>query len=205
MAAGVTVPGRHQIALPASGKAPSGRPLCRWCKAEILTGSGRRKWCGQKCINEYLVRKDPSSARRQVFARDHGVCAVCHVDTECVRRIRKLLWQRQKGYVAPVPEPWYVGQERVPSPAVWWDRSTAHARWERFATWIQQNVAASGEQATAHLWEADHIVPVAEGGGTCGLDNLRTLCKRCHGRETGALRRRINRARSAQQPLPGAE
>jgi 5-methylcytosine-specific restriction endonuclease McrA len=30
------------------------------------------------------------------------------------------------------------------------------------------------------LWEADHIVPVAEGGGACGLENYRTLCVPCH-------------------------
>ena len=41
-------------------------------------------------------------------------------------------------------------------------------------------------------WEADHIVPVAEGGGLCGLDGYRTLCKQCHGRESGKLRKRLN-------------
>ena len=41
-------------------------------------------------------------------------------------------------------------------------------------------------------WEVDHIVPVAEGGGACGLENLRTLCYRCHPAETGKLRRRLN-------------
>ena len=28
----------------------------------------------------------------------------------------------------------------------------------------------------ADFWQADHKVAVAEGGGGCGLDNLRTLC-----------------------------
>lgn len=40
------------------------------------------------------------------------------------------------------------------------------------------------------LWDADHIVPVAEGGGECDLDNLRTLCLRCHRQATAALRKR---------------
>ncbi len=31
-----------------------------------------------------------------------------------------------------------------------------------------------------HLWDADHIVPVAAGGGECGLENMRTLCLKCH-------------------------
>lgn len=30
------------------------------------------------------------------------------------------------------------------------------------------------------LWDADHIIPVKNGGGCCGLDNLRTLCIPCH-------------------------
>jgi 5-methylcytosine-specific restriction endonuclease McrA len=29
-------------------------------------------------------------------------------------------------------------------------------------------------------WEADHITPVHKGGGECGLENMQTLCKRCH-------------------------
>ena len=47
------------------------------------------------------------------------------------------------------------------------------------------------------LWDADHIVPVAEGGGQCDLDNLRTLCLPCHREATEALRLRL-RAISAQ-------
>jgi 5-methylcytosine-specific restriction protein A len=31
-----------------------------------------------------------------------------------------------------------------------------------------------------HLWDADHIVPVAESGGECDLANMRTLCLKCH-------------------------
>lgn len=40
------------------------------------------------------------------------------------------------------------------------------------------------------LWDADHVLPVCEGGGECDLENLRTLCLICHRRETEALRRR---------------
>lgn len=44
------------------------------------------------------------------------------------------------------------------------------------------------------LWDADHIVAVIEGGGECDLDNIRTLCLRCHRVATVELRRRIKRA-----------
>jgi len=41
------------------------------------------------------------------------------------------------------------------------------------------------------FWDADHIVPVAEGGGQCDLSNMRTLCLLCHREATGALRARL--------------
>jgi 5-methylcytosine-specific restriction endonuclease McrA len=41
------------------------------------------------------------------------------------------------------------------------------------------------------LWDADHIVPVAEGGGECDLANIRTLCLRCHKQVTAEWRRRL--------------
>lgn len=49
----------------------------------------------------------------------------------------------------------------------------------------------------SHYWEADHIVPVSEGGGLCGLEGYRTLCKgvgtnNCHGKVSGELRKRLN-------------
>jgi 5-methylcytosine-specific restriction protein A len=48
-------------------------------------------------------------------------------------------------------------------------------------------------------WQCDHIVPVVEGGGGCGLDNLRTLCSPCHKAATAALARR----RAEQRALEG--
>jgi 5-methylcytosine-specific restriction endonuclease McrA len=40
------------------------------------------------------------------------------------------------------------------------------------------------------LWDADHVVPVVEGGGECDLSNLRTLCLKCHRQATAELRQR---------------
>lgn len=41
------------------------------------------------------------------------------------------------------------------------------------------------------FWDADHILPVAEGGGECDLSNIRTLCLPCHKKATAALRKRL--------------
>jgi 5-methylcytosine-specific restriction enzyme A len=42
-----------------------------------------------------------------------------------------------------------------------------------------------------HFWDADHIAPVAEGGGECDLSNMRTLCLKCHKEVTAELRARL--------------
>lgn len=53
-------------------------------------------------------------------------------------------------------------------------------------------------------YDCDHIVPVAEGGGCCGVDNLRILCGKCHGAETGKLRKRLNeQKRDAEEAVKG--
>lgn len=48
-----------------------------------------------------------------------------------------------------------------------------------------------GLKGRKSLWDADHIVPVAEGGGECDLSNMRTLCLKCHRVHTAELRKRL--------------
>ena len=63
-----------------------------------------------------------------------------------------------------------------------------HAVWRR-----DKGICALCGMDTWHgRWEADHIIPVSEGGGLCGLEGYRTLCKKCHGKESGELRKRLN-------------
>lgn len=97
--------------------------------------------------------------------------------------------------------------------------SPAHARykvWERdhgvCAICKQDSVAGqvykNGRQrenrphGTGDLWQADHVQTVAEGGGECGLSNLRTLCTKCHIDETRALHARLRKKRYEAKPLP---
>jgi 5-methylcytosine-specific restriction protein A len=133
----------------------SGRPLCRWCRAEAP--KGRRTFCSDSCVHEWKLRTDPGYLRDKVFERDHGVCASCGVDTLGVRRdMRKLDYA---------------------------------ARRQLLKKWGLR------EGSRKSLWDADHIVPVAEGGGQCDLSNMRTLCLLCHRAATAALRQR--RARTS--------
>jgi len=50
-------------------------------------------------------------------------------------------------------------------------------------------------------WDADHIVPVAEGGGECMMANIRTLCFPCHQHVTKEQAR--NRASHRRQERLG--
>jgi 5-methylcytosine-specific restriction protein A len=65
-------------------------------------------------------------------------------------------------------------------------RSRGRAREEGLEVWGMKTVTTRRS-----LWDADHILAVAEGGGQCDLDNLRTLCLACHREVTADLRRRL--------------
>lgn len=71
----------------------------------------------------------------------------------------------------------------------------AHREWTRAKPPASDRAARQQWRAGRPRWEADHIVPVAEGGGECGLDNYRLLCRACHAQVTLAWRAR--RAASA--------
>ncbi len=60
-------------------------------------------------------------------------------------------------------------------------RARGASRAEMLASWGLKRMTRRS------LWDADHILPVAEGGGECDLRNLRTLCLRCHRQATGDL------------------
>ena len=67
-------------------------------------------------------------------------------------------------------------------------RSMRYARGARRASLLEHWGLKRRSRRT--LWDADHIVPVVEGGGECDLDNIRTLCLRCHREATAQLRLR---------------
>lgn len=132
-------------------KGPGGRSLCRWCSLEVP--AGRFTFCSDFCVEEWKLRTNPGHIRERVFARDNGVCDLCHVDCQAAL----LHWKRTRGAAKlKLQTHWGIGSNRK------------------------------------SLWDADHIVPVAEGGGECDLSNMRTLCLRCHRTVTAALRVRLS-------------
>jgi len=82
-------------------------------------------------------------------------------------------------------------------------RSRAGARKSQLEHWGLK------KHSRKSLWDADHIQPVAEGGGECDLANIRTLCLRCHRTTTSELRERLRlkkmlQAECSQRPVPAS-
>jgi 5-methylcytosine-specific restriction enzyme A len=167
-------------------RGPRGYPCCRRCGREVEPP--RQTFCSDKCLHEHLVRTNPAYARKCVEARDGGVCQRCGRETAPLPEIYR--WT-QRHYddlfacLSPLKAwggPWY---ER---------RIYAHFFHGELAQLI-------GVTRTGRAWEMDHELPVAEGGGECGLENLRTLCIPCHRDVTRALKGRL----AAQARLAPAE
>lgn len=162
----------------------NGRALCRRCGTEVPPR--RRTFCSDACVHEWRLRSDPGYARRAVARRDAGVCAVCGLDTSALERALRRALAALTGEV-----------EWTRTHRVWEDgahvtrfrRRLRRALRVRLARPALEALAALGLSADRAFWEADHVVAVVHGGGLCGLENLRTLCRPCHRAATTALLR----------------
>ncbi len=166
----------------------SGKRLkaCRQCGGELP--AGRRSFCSDECVHEWKIKSQPAYAAKLVFERDDGVCCLCEVDCVALqqelRRLRAAERRARNGW---------IGDSTFNIPTM-----DHELREGQFAERVRE-LGLKGARAdlTQRLWEVDHAVPVVEGGGECGLDNLRTLCWRCHRQETAKLAKRRAKARRA--------
>jgi 5-methylcytosine-specific restriction endonuclease McrA len=198
--------------LPGTKRNAEGVKVCCWCEGAL---SGQRKrWCSQKCVDDYLARSSQTGLRTAVARRDRGVCAGCGFQAERVERILNLLagiaFTRINQRRVEDNEPGALG---VPYRG-WKYESDTHPAAERrreqllLAVDLVNLHAGSavvrfhgGQRvSTRTLWEADHIVPLAEGGAP-GPENARALCLRCHKAASAALAARLAAARRPQLPL----
>lgn len=175
----VTVDGREYPACRNCGGAclPPRRTFCGGTLAS-LSRDGRIRKPGTGCVHAWALRSWPDYARRHVLARDGGVCAACGTDTIMLRAAFTCMMRASPAYTRD-PDALVIGA----AVAIGYTR---------------------GDLGRLSLWEADHIVPVAEGGGETGLENLRTLCLPCHRRATAALAKRMAARRRAEAALRAA-
>lgn len=110
----------------------------------------KRTFCSESCVHKHRLRSDGTYLRQQVYLRDRGICAICNIDTKQTARLLHKLKGDEHDAIR--------------------DKYNIHKK--RKVTSIRKNGGG--------LWDADHIVRVIDGGGECGLDNIRTLCISCH-------------------------
>lgn len=147
------------------GKGANGRGFCRWCHQEVP--KGRQTWCGPACLDEYWIRANGQGVRQIVLKRDGGVCSFCGINAELLRRIMY--------HAARIHFDWPYVKHRT----------------------LIRLIRPIGDFQPYYgtYWQPDHIMPVAEGGGMCGLSNYRTLCTPCHIGVTGDQQRRAATAK----------
>jgi len=63
---------------------PNGEKICYNCGGPLPKGKPFN--CSSKCSEEWACRTSPSILRSTLFKRDRGVCAVCRVDTEALKK-----------------------------------------------------------------------------------------------------------------------
>ena len=147
---------------------------CAWCARDLGRASRREgvdaTYCSVECAEEGRLRRggmySSSRVRAQVFALERGVCCLCGIDAHALYlRISSL-------------QP----AERL--------NALCNANWKLPQTSgaLERLLQRPKE---GDFWQADHERAVAEGGGSCGLENLRTLCTPCHKAETHKLRSRL--------------
>lgn len=103
-------------------------------------------------------RKNDQKHRQEVFERDSGICEACDLDCERLKLVALRVWANVR------------------------NRKRLLKRWP----WMSPSHYSNAPNAGS-FWQMDHILPVSEGGGERGLDNMRTLCVGCHQKETAAL------------------
>ncbi len=178
-------PGERGVLAGEPGRLAVPKLHCRGCGHPVP--KGRRNWCGDACIEQQKIRNQPAYARQRVLERDNGICATCGRD--CVALERAIgIW---------LACDWSItrnGAHAVSEHSMGEPFARAQRR-RKFAN--RFGVRMIGSWAQLPSWHYSTLVQFVEGGGGCGLDNLRTLCVCCHKNATRALAKRRAEARKA--------
>ena len=167
-----------------SARGPNGRGLCRVCLTEVP--KGRRTFCSDACVERFQLATGSSGwVRLRVMTRDNGICSACGRDCERTQRVVRRLADRF-GRTASAEEIERL-RARVAAP-LGYDPKWSSVRLLRYVELLMR-LGWSAKQAhdmSKSLWQADHTVPLIE-GGEATMANLRTLCVPCHTKETSEL------------------
>lgn len=124
-----------------------------------------------------------------------------------LRRIRRInaSWLRWALGREPLTCTW-CGNSVKPPKACWCSQDCVHAFKAVSCIAHQRRIVIDRDGdscascGSVGPFELDHVIPVAEGGGVCGPDNLRLLCLACHKRESRNLSQRLTAVRRMERP-----
>lgn len=131
----------------------NGYKLCRFCRKEVFPP--RKTICSDECVHQWKLRSDNKYLRKFVYARDLGICASCKSDT----RFQKIEIEN-------------ATRNATLNGIILTTNIELNDLLLRYKLTLKES------QKT--LWHADHIIEVCNGGGESGLDNIQTLCVKCH-------------------------
>lgn len=149
-----------------------GRRLCRFCRKEVP--ENRKTFCSNECVHEWKLRSNVKYLRKFVYERDLGICSVCNLDT----RYQKIEIENRR-------------RESI--------RKFGNIKKDSLYLEFLKSQGITVYESEKTLWQADHVKPVILGGGECGLDNIRTVCIKCHKFLTKQLNSERRKCRKLQE------
>jgi len=161
------------------GYGPKGS--CRVCGRVVAPP--RRTFCSAECVTRHRQATSAAEMRAAVEGRDHGVCALCGTDT---RQVAATLRCARRDWKDASAAAWAAYRSAPDSSPPDLDGTFRASAFFRAALAVHGWELGDVAGEAAHLWEADHAVALVEGGLNV-IENVRTLCLRCHRRETAAL------------------
>jgi 5-methylcytosine-specific restriction endonuclease McrA len=190
----------------------SGQRVCVWCGKALPSGKKKKRWCSQKCVDEFLIIKgDMGLVRAKLRKRERECCQGCGGDLKALAQVLR------------------IDLEALGSPNI--RASTFMTIWGRWRDWFGKKqkgeldhhaagfiLGPSPPASVVHtrlllqqfsrrsLWQADHIVAVEDGGSGTDLSNLQLLCTKCHLGKTNAKKalKALQRMEALQAPkIPG--
>lgn len=168
---------------------------CRECGKDVP--GRRRTWCSDECVEHHLVCSSTQHARVRLIERDEGICEHCGID--CLRIEAEAAVARAEAQVLAGRDKRNILRWKTHNHLLAFKEYERHLK--SLLEPILSPVGMMNYWKRTSFWDADHIVPVSEGGMDGGLDNLQTLCLKCHKGKTnrGQTRRRI--AKKAGKPI----
>jgi hypothetical protein len=149
-------------------------------------------------VEEWKLRTDGKYRRQRVFERDRGVCVDCGRECHALEaRLLKMLYENpsvldaELAHLKLTRRIFSGPKEHLPA--------EVQRRLDKIAG-VKRDLALEEWTPGRSLWEADHILEVADGGGGCSLTNLATRCLWCHRVKSALSRKRRAEARRVVQP-----